>query len=223
MIGLLAATRTELAKILPAFATAKKEGIHHYIGTLRGRAAAIYLTRPGVASREQLRRFLRLYPFEWVLSTGACANLTSTLAHLDRVAIGEVCAPGKPNIVLQSEGKRAVSVERLVLTDAAKSDLHYTTGADVLDMESYTIAAVLQENEFSHIRLRCVRVVDDLPGEENYLTREKELRETQMARPSGKLTLAEIWRFGMWDYLRITRRRRAVAAAIATKISQEIL
>lgn len=223
MIALLAATRTELAKILPAFATAKKEGIHHYVGSLSGRAAAIYLTRPGVASREQLRRFLRLYPFDLVLSTGACANLTNTHTHLDRVAIGEACAPDKPDIVLQSKGKRAVSVARLVLTDAAKADLHYTTGADILDMETYTIAAVLQENEFAHIRLRCVRVVDDLPGEEDYLVREKALRETQLARPSGKLTIVEIWRFGVWDYLRITRRRHTVAAAIAAMIEKEIV
>ncbi len=220
MTGILIATKSEAAFLLNDLAPAKKDGIFHYRGNISGKNAALYLTRPGVAAKEQLRRFLRLYTFERIISTGACGNLTSELKRLDVVRIANAAYPGKKNIILTQTGRTAVSIEHLVTADSVKADLRAQTGADVVDMETYAIAAIMAEKEFAQLPLTAIRVVDDLPGEENYLTKEKMLREMTAATPSGNPRWRDIWSFGIWDYFRITLRRHAVARAIFDAVSK---
>ena len=214
MTGILIATKGEAHFFLKHLAPIKKDGIYHYRGTIAGKNRALYLTRPGVAAKEQLRRFLRLYTFEHVISTGACGNLTSELKRHDAVPIGFATAPGQKTIPIVASGRTSVSVNHLVADDNVKADLRQQTGADILDMETYTIAAIMTEKEFSKIPFTAMRVVDDLPGEENYLIKEKMLRDMTAATPSGRPRWRDIWAFGLWDYLRVSTRRHAVARAI---------
>jgi nucleoside phosphorylase len=220
MTGILIATKSEAAFFLKHLSPVKKDGIYHYRGSISGKNTALYLTRPGVAAKEQLRRFLRLYTFERVVSTGACGNLTSELKRHDVVPIANAAHPAKKNIVIAQTGRTAVSVEHLVTTDNAKADLRAQTGADIIDMETYAIAEIMAEKEFAKLPFTAIRVVDDLPGEENYLIKEKMLREMTATTPSGKPRWRDIWAFGVWDYVRITARRHAVARAIFDAVNQ---
>lgn len=219
MIAILIATKAEAHFFLKHLAPVKKDGIYHYRGTIDGRNTALYLTRPGVAAKEQLRRFLRLYAWDAVVSTGACGNLTSELKRYDTVQIAYAAAPGQKMLTLARSGLTSVSVSHLVSDDKTKADLRAQTGAAVLDMETYTIAAIMAERDFARIPFSAVRVVDDLPGEENYLLKEKMLRAMTAATPSGKVKWGDIWRFGVWDYFRITLRRHSTARAIFAAVA----
>lgn len=214
MTAILIATRNEAAGLRRRFSAVKDHGIFHFRGTLAGRNVALYITRAGVASKEQVRRFLRLYKFDRVILAGCSASLTATLTHLQPVRVAQVTTPGEKILTLGESGVRAVSVRHLVIDDATKADLRTQTSADILDMETYAIAQIMSEPEFSSLPFTAARIIDDLPGEEKYLQKERMLREMVMHVPTGRLRLSEILRFGLWDFMRIQLRRRRVAAAI---------
>ena len=214
MIALLAATRTEAHYLLKTMRSVKSDGIYHFRGTLAGKQAALFLTRPGVHSREQVRRFLRLHRYDAIISCGSCASLTAELAHLQSVVIGSVVTPGKKWITIAAAGRKCVSVSHLIADDASKVLLRETSGADILDMETYTLARIAAEHEFSAIPFYAVRVVDDLAGEEDYLKKEQMLREMTAGKPSGRPSWRDIVRLGIWDYAVIIWRRHRVARAI---------
>lgn len=218
MIAILVATRHEARYLLKRLAPAKHEGIFHYRGLLAGRPVVLFLTRPGVYSQEQVRRFLRLYPTELIIVTGACAALTSEFHLLQSVPIAAVTNPDKKWLTLSDTGAKCVSVGHLVSDDAAKQLLRDRTGADVLDMETWVLAKILSEPEFVARRAVAIRVVGDLPGEALLLEKERRLRELTARTPSGKLGFFAVLRFGVWDFLLVTRRRRQVAAAIAQAV-----
>jgi nucleoside phosphorylase len=222
VIAILIATKIEAHFFLKQLSPVKKDGVYHYRGMIGGRNAALYLTRPGVAAKEQLRRFLRLYNLDAVISTGTCANLTSELKRYDTVKISDVTASGKKNLTIAREGRTAVSVTHLIVDDNTKADLRAQTRADILDMETYTISAIMAEPDFARLPFSAVRVVDDLPGEENYLLKEKMLREMTATTPSGRMKLSDIWRFGIWDYFRITMRRHRIAHTIFAAVTNRL-
>jgi nucleoside phosphorylase len=219
VIAVLVATRVEAQPLLRHLSPVKSGGIFHYRGKIADKPAVLFLTRPGVGSREQVRRFLRLYATDLVISTGACASLTSELRSLQLVHIGSVTNADREWLQLQSGKTRCVSVNHLVVSDAEKALLRDRTSADVLDMETWTIAKILNESEFTTYRSVFVRVVNDLPGEESWLNKEQQLRDLTARRPSGRLTFAEIIRFGLWDFVAIRWRRRQVAAAIERAVT----
>ncbi len=219
MIGLLTATRSEAHFLLKHLRPVKTSGIFHYRGTIDGRAVAMLLTRPGVHSREQIRRFLRLYRFDAIINCGACASLTAELAHLARVRISAAVAPGEKWITFSKEGRKCISVGHLVADDGAKALLRETSGADVLDMETYKIASIAAEKEFANIPFVGLRVVDDLAGEERYLKKEQMLREMTAGKPSAKPAFRDIIRLGIWDYARILWRRHRVARVLGNFVT----
>lgn len=219
MIAVLVATRVEAQQLLRRLSPVKSDGIFHYRGKIAGKPAVLFLTRPGVGSLEQVRRFLRLYSTNLVISTGACGSLTSELRPLQLVHIGSVTNSDREWLQLQNGKTRCVSVGHLVIGDAEKALLRERTGADVLDMETWTIARILNEPEFISRRSVFVRVVNDLPGDESWLKKEQQLRDLTARRPSGRLTFAEIIRFGLWDFVALLWRRRKVAAAIGRVVA----
>ncbi|HNE18208.1 MAG TPA: hypothetical protein PLF85_00745 [Turneriella sp.] len=220
MIAVLVATRVEAQRLLRQLTPVKREGIFHYRGKLAGKPAVLFLTRPGVGSREQVRRFLRLYNTDLVIVAGACGSLTSALRSLQAVQIGAVTNADREWLQLQGgSATKCVSVDHLVSDDAEKALLRDRTGADILDMETWTIAKILSEAEFASRHFVAVRVVDDLPGEENWLNKEQQLRDLAARRPSGRLNLAEIIRFGIWDFFSIRARRGRVALAIGRAVT----
>lgn len=214
MIGILAATRTEAHFLLKHLRPVKTSGIYHYRGEFASRAVAIFLTRPGVQSREQVRRFLRLYNFDAVLSCGACASLTAELTHLAHVRVTAAIAPGEKWLSFGNSGRKCISAAHLVTDDATKALLRETSGADVLDMETYTLASIASEKEFEKFPFVALRIVDDLAGEELYLKKEQMLREMTAGKPSGKPAFRDIIRLGIWDYILILWRRHRVAREI---------
>lgn len=218
MTGILIATHAEASPLLRLLKAVKDRGIYHYRGEYAQRNVALYILRVGVGSKEQLRRFLRLYPFDAIIHVGAAASLTATLTHAKAVHISEVCAPGEKNLVIAPSGTRAVSVRHLVINDSEKADLRAQTGADVLDMETFTVAQIMAEREFSSLPYRAVRVIDDLPGEERYLQRESELRDAGARLPRRRWALSEILRFGLWDFIHIQWRRRKIATEIYRQV-----
>lgn len=219
---ILAATRVEARFFLEHLTPVKKDGVYHFRGHIGGKNTALYLTRPGVDSPSGVRRFLRLYKANRVISTGACASLTSELTRYQPVEITEVVAPGEKILLCGKGGYRSVSVQHLVTDDSTKADLRAQTGANVLDMESYVLAKIFSESEFVGLYARMIRVVDDLPNEESYLSQERKLRELTLRTPSARLRFSEIVRFGLWDYICILRRRRAVAKAIIRAVSNAL-
>ncbi len=220
MIAVLIATRVEAQQLMSRFTPVKREGIFHYRGRLAGKAAALFLTRPGVGSREQVRRFLRLYSTDLIIAAGACGSLTSSLRSLQVVQVGAVANADCEWLQLEGGATKCVSVGCLVRDDAEKALLRDRTGADILDMETWTIASILREAEFAGRRFVALRVVDDLPGEENWLKKEQQLRELTARRPSGRLSLKQIIRFGVWDFFSVSARRRRVSRAIAKAVEE---
>lgn len=215
MIALLVATRAEALFFLKEMRGVKSAGIFHYRGQFAGKSAALFLTRPGVHSREQVRRFLRLHRYDAIINCGSCASLTAELAHLHSVLVGAVVSPGHKWLTIATGVRKCVSVGHLVADDDSKALLRETSGADILDMETYTIAGITAEKEFAAVPFYALRVVDDLAGEELYLKKEQMLREMTLRRPTGRPTLRDILRLGVWDYSRILWRRHRVARAIA--------
>lgn len=220
--AILLATRNEASAILRHLSAVKDSGIFHFRGILAGRNVALYITRPGVASKEQVRRFLRLYGYDRVILAGSCASLSAAFTHLQTVRIAQAVAPGEKALTLAGSGVRSVSVRHLVADDAGKADLRAQTGADILDMETHTLAQLLCEAEFSSLPFAALRVVDDLAGEENYLQKERALREIAIRTPTGKLAFSDIMRFGLWDFALIQLRRRRVAAAIQRAVFAQL-
>lgn len=222
MIAILVATRLEARYLLQSLAPVKQEGIFHYRGQIAGKPVVLFLTRPGVYSQEQVRRFLRLYPTDLVLMTGACAALTSELHLFQPALIAAATNPDKKWFTVGDTGYKCVSVGHLVSDDTTKQLLRDRTGADVLDMETWTLAKILSEPEFATRRAVALRVVGDLPGETLLLEKERKLRELAARTPSGRLGFATLLRFGVWDFLWITLRRRRIAAAIARAVTEVI-
>ncbi len=222
MKAIIIATRNEAGRLLRHLAAVKGSGIFHYRGLLSGQNVALYIARPGIGTKEQLRRFLRLYKYDRVILAGSCASLSARCTYLQTVRVAQAVAPGEKILTLGGRGSRVVSVRHLVSDDATKADLRSATGADILDMETYTAAQIMAEAEFAPLRFAALRIVDDLPGEEKYLNKERRLREITMRKPTGKADMADILRFGLWDYARILLRRRRVAAAIHRAIVAEL-
>lgn len=223
MIALLAATRAEAHFLLKQMRGVKAAGIFHYRGRFADKEAALFLTRPGVHSREQVRRFLRLHRYDAIINCGACASLTAELAHLNGVLVGAVVSPGGKWLTIATGARKCVSVSHLVADDASKALLRETSGADILDMETYTLAGIAAEKEFAAMPFYAVRVVDDLAGEELYLKKEQMSREMAAGKPTGRPALRDILRLGIWDYTRILWRRHRVARAIATAVERVII
>lgn len=223
MIALLTATRTEAHFLLRSLRPVKTSGIYHYRGTLGGKQAALFLTRPGVHSREQVRRFLRLHRYDAIISCGSCASLTAELAHLHSVLVGSAVTPGEKWVTIATGARKCVTVGHIVVDDASKALLRETSGADILDMETYTLARIAGEKEFAAIPFYALRIVDDLAGEELYLKKEQMLREMTAGKPTGRPALRDILRLGIWDYARIIWRRHRVARAIATAVEERVI
>lgn len=222
MTAIILATRNEASELLRHLSAVKDRGIFHYRGTLAARNVALYITRPGVSSKEQVRRFLRLHKYDRVILSGSCASLSATFTHLQTVRVAQAVAPGEKILTLADSGVRTVSVRHLVADDAGKADLRAQTGADILDMETYSMAQIMAEAEFVSVPFSVTRVIDDLAGEEKYLHKERALREITMRTPTGRAGFTDILRFGVWDFSRITLRRRRVAAAIHRAVAGQL-
>ncbi len=222
MIALFAANRAEAHFFLKTLRGVKTAGIYHYRGSFAGKEVALFLTRPGVASREQVRRFLRLHRFDAIISCGAAASLTAELTRLQQVLVGAVVKPGEKVITIATGKHKCVTVGHLVADDASKALLRETSGADILDMETYTLAEIAAEKEFAKIPFYALRVVDDLPGEQKYLQKEQMLREMTAGIPTGRPAWRDIRRLGIWDFVRISWRRHRVGRTIAGSVTDLI-
>lgn len=218
MIAIFVATKDEAEHLLKNLSPVKHAGIFHYRGSLAGKPVALYLTRTGVRSLEQVRRFLRLYKTDLVIATGACASLTSELRHLETVTIKSVTAIDASLLKLAEEGRHCVSVRHLVVADREKALLLEKTQADILDMETWTLASIMKEKEFIARRFVAVRVVDDLPGDEKYLIREKNWRDLKLGALQANLSFFEVFRFGIWDYCVLVFRKYRVSGAIRAAV-----
>lgn len=104
----------------------------------------------------------------WVISAGFAGALNPELQRNDLAL---------PEEVLDSEGRRfpvgrpeslgsgvrhvagrLLTVDRLILESAEKADLHRTTGADLVDLESSAVAALCAERL---VRFLSIRIVSD--------------------------------------------------------------
>ncbi len=104
----------------------------------------------------------------WIISAGFAGALDPALERNDLALPGELIdADGHRFPVIRPDslggGVRHVSgrlltLDRLVLDPAEKADLHRTTGADLVDMESSAVAAVCAERL---VRFLSIRIVSD--------------------------------------------------------------
>jgi adenosylhomocysteine nucleosidase len=109
----------------------------------------------------------------WIISAGFAGGLNPKLARNDLVLAREVIdLEGHRFPVDLSESLaagvahetgRLLTVDRLVLTPDEKQELHRSSDADLLDMESSAVAALCDEKR---VRFLSARVLSDTAGEE---------------------------------------------------------
>ena len=129
----------------------------HFIteGELAGKIIAVILTGPGkAAARDGTEVLIVGHRPRWIISAGFAGGLDPTLARHDLVIphqvidlegnllTVELAIPTLPG--LKSTAGRLLSVDRLIANPAEKADLRRRHGADLIDMETSTVARMAQ-------------------------------------------------------------------------------
>lgn len=152
-------------------------------GTLAGRN--LLLAKSGVgrqAAERACRTILDLYPVTAVVSFGYCGALNPTLAVGDVVTCSSVQSAGgssgqesrcdaallalmRATNRLSSGVRNGVTFPRLVASIRDKRALFESSGADVVDMESYWVGVIAAENgiPFASVRVVSDSALDCLP------------------------------------------------------------
>jgi adenosylhomocysteine nucleosidase len=104
----------------------------------------------------------------WIISAGFAGALQPALARNDLVVPGEVLDPEGRRFRVEPPGSlgtgiryatgRLLTVDRFILDSGEKADLHRSSRADLVDMESSAVAAVCDERL---VRYLAVRVISD--------------------------------------------------------------
>jgi adenosylhomocysteine nucleosidase len=138
-------------------------------GELDGKIVAVAIGGMGRdAARRAAAILLDGHRPAWILSAGFAGALNPALARNELALPTEVVDPAGACIsIAQPEALgggvchvkgRLLTVDRVILDAAEKKDLHRTTGADLVDMESSAIAALCGQRL---VRFLSVRIVSD--------------------------------------------------------------
>lgn len=138
-------------------------------GELDGKIVAIAI---GGMGRESARRaagiLLAGHRPSWIVSAGFAGALNPALGRNDLALPGEVVDPegqgfpiDRPEALgggVRHVSGRLLTVDRVILDRNEKEELHRTTGADLVDMESSAVAALCAQRL---VRFLSVRIVSD--------------------------------------------------------------
>lgn len=138
-------------------------------GELDGKIVAIAI---GGMGRDSARRAAAIlldgHRPSWVLSAGFAGALNPALNRYDLALPEEVLDPegqifpiARPDSMgggIRPIGGRLMTVDRVILDSAEKQELHRTTGADLVDMETSAVAALCAQRL---VRFLAVRIVSD--------------------------------------------------------------
>jgi adenosylhomocysteine nucleosidase len=171
-VGIVAALPLEMGYLIDRLRRVRKyhaASMAVIEGELDGKIVAIAIGGMGrAAARRAAGVLLDGHHPSWILSAGFAGGLNPALARNDLALPEEVMDPeghrfpvSRPDAIgsgVRSVAGRLLTVDRLILDAAEKRELHETSGADLVDMESSGVAALCAERL---IRFLPVRVVSD--------------------------------------------------------------
>ena len=229
MTAILAVNSAEAKRLIQMLSPSKIRGIYHFSGFLQSKKVALYLTHTGVPALEQVRRFLRLYPFERIICVGTAAALSGNLARFDAVLVDEFISANKnllrPHKSIPPSKTRIVSVQGLISNDLEKLSIAETYQAQLLDQEFYRLASILSEKEFSAMESVFLKIIDDVAGDGRYLEKEAQYRYFFAAPISLRKFpefLSKIFNFGVLDYIEVLKRKRTLQMKLFENIKKRL-
>lgn len=181
-VGIVAAMGIEVAPLLSLLRGRRKYAVdRHEVheGELEGRLVVLTITGMGqAAARRGAARLIAGHRPTTVLSAGYAGALDPTLRRGDASCPTEIideaggriaCAPslaGEPPSELRLGG-RLVTVDRILRSAAEKAEVRARTAADLVDMETYAVAALCAERgiRFASLRVVSDEAAEDLPPE----------------------------------------------------------
>ncbi len=176
-VGIVVALAIEAGYLCDSLQRVRKYTAHtHSIieGELAGRIVAIVLTGAGkAAARHGTEVLLAGHRPRWIISAGFAGGLDPSLARNDMVFPHEVIDLGGnligidrsiPSLrgVKRTEG-RLLTVDQLIARPAQKADLRELHAADLIDMETSTVALLARDRS---LRFLAIRVISDDAGAE---------------------------------------------------------
>ncbi len=138
-------------------------------GELAGKIVAVVLTGAGkAAARHGSEVLIAGHRPRWIISAGFAGSLDSSLARNDLVIPHQVIDLGGNLIAIdksipdlpgvkRTEG-RLLTVDRLIAHSSEKADLRQLHGADLIDMETSTVALLAHDRS---LRFLAIRVISD--------------------------------------------------------------
>ncbi len=176
-VGIVAALPLEVGDLIDSLKRVRKyqtASLSVIEGEHRGKIVAIAV---GGAGRPAARRAAELlvagHRPSWIISAGFAGALNPTLDRNDLVLPGEVIDPeGRRFAVCPPESLvagvphhqgRLLTVDRIILDSTEKAELHRSSLADLVDMESSAVAALCDEKLVRFLALRVIS--DDARGD----------------------------------------------------------
>lgn len=169
MFGVVAALFDEVYEVISQLEPSREGGTPHYVGTIAGRDVKLFLCRPGFQRKKEFANWVSSNHFEALINIGFAGAL------LPEFAIGDICRAAPLRGDSTAEGLKIAKASRPIFGMDEKLDLHYKTGAQLVDMESHAIADFLKKSNIK-VDVFFIKIVGDILGDESYLHREVDLR-----------------------------------------------
>jgi len=143
-------------------------------GELAGKIVAVVLTGPGKAAASHGSQVLLAgHRPRWMISAGFAGGIDPSLARNDLVIPHQVIDLGGNLIAIdrsipdlpgvkRTEG-RLLTVDRLIASPAEKAGLRQSHGADLIDMETSSVALLARDRSLRFLAIRVIS--DDASGE----------------------------------------------------------
>ena len=186
-IGVLAAVHSEISPLIKRRARRARPGGDNFSsweGSLNGSKLLLVLTGMGKRRAEEAARIvLERSPLSMLLSVGFCGALSADLRVGDLVlcqrlvsydgdprSASVISDPGLVQAFLRLDTRNkaiiagtSLVVDRIIRLPEEKKSLRASTGADVIDMESYWIGQICKQKGIPFLALRAVSdQADDL-------------------------------------------------------------
>ena len=171
-VGIVAALSLEIGVLIDGLRRVRKyqaASLSVVEGEHNGKIVAIAISGPGrTAARRAAELLIAGHRPSWLISAGFAGALSPAMNRNDLALPGEIIDPeGRQFAVMRPESLgigvrhltgRLLTVDRLILDSAEKAELHRTSGADLVDMESSAVAAICGEKL---VRFLSMRVISD--------------------------------------------------------------
>ena len=171
-IGVVAALPIEVGPFLAKLKEVRKyAGARHTVheGFCGEQLISLIITGPGrMAARRGAEILIGGHRPKWLVSTGFAGALVADLKRNTIVIPNRIIMesrdsiridyPSESLVVLPSNHSTLVTVDHIVRTATEKNQLHHTTGAELVDMETHAVAEIAADRG---IRFFSLRVISD--------------------------------------------------------------